>query len=59
MDYNNNDNKMTEKFIFRINKEEKQMVIDYCRKLRLKPGTFIRNLLVTTVEKELEKENNK
>ena len=38
-----------------ITKEEKEMIVNYCRKLRLKPGTFIRNLLVTTVEKELEK----
>ena len=51
--------KMTDQIVFRISKEEKEMVVNYCRKLRLKPGTFIRNLLVTTVEKELEKENNK
>ena len=51
--------KMTDQIVFRISKEEKEMIVNYCRKLRLKPGTFIRNLVVTTVEKELEKENNK
>ena len=54
-----NIDKMTEKLMFRINKEEKEMVEAYCKKIRLKPSTFIRNLVVTTVEKELKKENNK
>ena len=48
---------MTEKLMFRINKEEKEMVLAYCKKIRLTPSTFIRNLVVTTVEKEMEKEN--
>ena len=48
--------RMTDQIVFRISKEEKEMIVNYCKKLRLKPGTFIRNLLVTTVEKELEKE---
>ena len=52
-----NIDKMTEKLMFRINKEEKEMVEAYCKKIRLTPSTFIRNLVVTTVEKELEKEN--
>ena len=49
--------KMTDQIVFRISKEEKEMIVNYCRKLRLKPGTFIRNLVVTTVEKEMKKEN--
>ena len=52
-----NIDKMTEKLMFRINKEEKEMVEEYCKKIRLRPGTFIRNLVVTTVEKEMKKEN--
>ena len=52
-----NIDKMTEKLMFRINKEEKEMVEEYCKKIRLRPGTYIRNLVVTTVEKEMEKEN--
>ena len=44
--------KLTQQIIFRISKEEKQIVEEYCRKLRLKPGTFIRNLVMTTIEKE-------
>ena len=46
--------KLTQRIIFRISKEEKQIVEEYCKKLRLKPGTFIRNLVMTTIEKELE-----
>ena len=52
-----NIDKMTEKLMFRINKEEKEMVEEYCKKIRLRPSTFIRNLVVTTVEKELKNEN--
>ena len=52
-----NIDKMTEKLMFRINKEEKEMVMTYCKKIRLTPSTFIRNLVVTTVEKEMEKDN--
>ena len=48
---------MTEKLMFIISKEEKEMVEEYCKKIRLRPGTYIRNLVVTTVEKEMEKEN--
>ena len=51
-----NIDKMTEKLMFRINKEEKEMVEEYCKKIRLRPSTFIRNLVVTTVEKEMENE---
>ena len=44
--------KLTQQIIFRISKEEKQIVEEYCRKLRLKPGTFIRNLVMTTIEND-------
>ena len=47
--------KLTQRIIFRISVEEKKIVEEYCRKLRLKPGTFIRNLVMTTIENE----NNK
>ena len=49
--------KLTQQIIFRISMEEKKIVEEYCRKLRLKPSTFIRNLVMTTIEKEIE--NNK
>lgn len=51
------DDKMTKQIVFRISNEEKEMIEEYCKKIRLRPGTYIRNLVVTTVEKEMEKEN--
>ena len=50
-------NKLDDKFIFRISKEEKEIVEEYCKKIRLRPGTFIRNLLMNTVLQEIENEN--
>ena len=44
--------KLTQQIIFRISAEEKKIVEEYCRKLRLKPSTFIRNLVMTTIENE-------
>lgn len=49
--------KMTQQIVFRISTEEKKIVEEYCRKLRLKPSTFIRNLVMQSIEKELK--NNK